>query len=237
MAASGTARPPACLVPSPGEGPQLLTCLGRPHAPQGSGGTRPLLTLRDLNMRPARAACWRRPGCAVGLHGERRGQDGMLQALDAFPLALPFAELQEVLPPPGPLHQQVRAVHPQVHHLQCPGRHRLPAETLRRAPVSVRVWHGSSPARVPSWRCSGLGAPKGRAGGDGHCPRRRGPGRQGCRCWVCAGVILSWLPPPSAPGAPPEPLPTGPCLPPTCGMVLTENLAPAVTCPSTAVTW
>ena len=54
-------------------------------------------------------------------------------------LAMPFAELQEVLPPPRALRQQVRAVHPQVHQLQPRGRRRLPAEASERAAVSASL--------------------------------------------------------------------------------------------------
>ena len=53
-----------------------------------------------------------------------------------------FIELPEVLPPPGPLHQQVRAVHPQVCGLQRTSSRGLPAEARRAPPVSSHTCRG-----------------------------------------------------------------------------------------------
>lgn len=171
-----------------GQGPgQTPSCPLRGEPLWGVGrAPQPLLSLRD----PAEGGARRCPACAVRLWEGCR-LDGDPACVCGSPSsercpALPFAELQEVLPPPRALRQQVRAVHPQVHQLQPRGCRRLPAEAPERTTVSASP---SAPSRPgPPWWGSALRAPKAVAPG----PRMLGL-RQ---------AALSWLPPPRPPESP-----------------------------------
>lgn len=171
---------------------------------------------------------WWWPGSLVRRPGEAAwaGRAHLAQR----PVLLPFAELQEVLAPPGPLHQQVRAVHPQVHHLQRPRGRRLPAEALGRAPVSVQRPSGRHRAG-----CRGCAPPRRVAARNRYCPQgQQGGSGQASQPQThrCPELLLATpcpcttqLPTPGVGPAPPHHLRPCPHSPPVP--------SPA-TCPSTA---